>query len=155
MAAREGHHGLLEALLLAGVDPNAAMANGFTAADVARAEGDLRGAELIQVAAKFGPDAVHRRVLTVQGKWSQPDTLALSCTTLAGNVATTLEWPDAKPMSDMPSALIDAIRASGFQGLQEPLEPCTLSLLKPGGLGQSLDCQADAPSLSQQLGLLE
>lgn len=153
LAAQWGHHELLAVLMQGGAIPNYRSPDGRTAADVAKAHGDPDGAAMIQAVADLGLAALRRRVLTVKGSWASPDLLELNCTTLAGNVAATLMWPDSTPMSKLPQTVIDAVKASGFQGLQEPLEVYNLSLLKPGRRGVALNCQVKSHSLSKQLGL--
>lgn len=154
--AQWGFQDVLEMLLHGGANPNAVNRFGQTAADVATARGDVKSAAMIQAVARFGAEAaLRRRVLTVKGTRTSSETLELSCTTLAGNVAATVRWLDTAPLSSLPQAVIDAIKASGFKGLQEPVELCNLSLLKPGAGGQLLDCSDAAPSLCQQLGLTD
>lgn len=51
-------------------------------------------------------------------RWMKPLPVAkleLTLTTLAGNVAATLTWPDERPVEEFPSALRAAVRSSGFE----------------------------------------
>ena len=77
--------------------------------------------------------------------------MELTCHTIAGNVAATLQWPDDAPVNKLAEAIMAEVRSSGFTGLKEPFSLFNLRLLKPDG-GRVL-LGASSPSLPGQLGL--
>ena len=88
------------------------------------------------------------RVLTLRAQRASPGTLEITCSTMAGNVAATLQWPDESPVTGLAQAVIAAVRSS--HTLQEPLWVWNLRLLKADGtvaLGNS------SALLPEQLGL--
>ena len=96
-------------------------------------------------------DTTIPRILTVRAKRVSHNKLELTCTTIAGRVAATLQWPDDTPVCHLAHTTIGVLRSSGFTGLKEPLSVSNLRLVKPDGT--SLALGADAPSLSEQFGV--
>lgn len=180
-AAEFGHEEAVQMLLAAGGNPNAAAAYGDTPVHKAAEKGhggvvrillEGGGDPLIQgtqfafagkipldVAVHFGQTAIAEtlqaatepRVLTLRASRSPGEALALKCTTLVGNLAAELMWPEDAPASQLPRAVIAAVRHASFAGLREPLLPCNVRLVTPGGDGRVVDCGKEAPSLLEQL----
>ena len=92
-------------------------------------------------------------VLTVGAKSMGPDTMELTCTTIAGNVAATLHWPSDAPVENLTQAIFEAVESSGFDCPIKPLRLWNLRLSKPGQHGTLLALDTESPSLAQQLGL--
>lgn len=139
---------IVEILLLGGSDPTCRDQLGRTPFDLVRKESrdDMR----------FLKDAVElKRVLTVRAKVVEPTSLELTCTTLVGNVAATLCWPEDAPAVDLPKSIVAEIRKSRFTGLKEPLGPWNLVLVKPGPDASPLAVDRDSPSLKVQFGLVQ
>ena len=90
-------------------------------------------------------------VLTVWAENLGPDTLALTCTTIGGNVAATLQWPSDAPVENLAKAILEAVESSDFDCPVKPLRAWNLCLIGPDGT--QLTLATESPSLAQQLGL--
>ena len=101
--------------------------------------------------AALGEDAMIPRVLTVRANRASPGNIELTCSTIAGNVAATLQWPDDDPVDDLAEAIVAAVKSSGFTGLKEPLGVWNVRLLKPDA--NPLAPNEYSPSLLAQFGL--
>ena len=93
------------------------------------------------------------RVLTVSAERSSPGNSELTCCTIGGSVAATLQWPDDDPVFGLAEAIVAAMKSSGFTGLREPLWVWNLRLLKPDAIPLALG--KGSPSLLVQFGLAE
>ena len=82
-----------------------------------------------------------------------PDTMELTCRTIGGNVAATLQWPSDAPIENLAQAILEAVESSGFDCSIKPLRVWNLRLSKPGQDGTLLALDTDSPSLAEQLGL--
>ena len=81
-----------------------------------------------------GPQGAEGRlVLTVRAKSSGQGTIEMTCTTMGGNTAATLEWPSNDPPSSLAQAVVGAVESSGFDCKIKPLWPCHLSLITQDG----------------------
>ena len=99
---------------------------------------------------RWGQAAKFPRILTVRAQRAGPGNLELTCSTIGGSVAATLEWPDDAPVTGLAEAILAAVKSSGFTGLKEPLWVWNLRLLKPDGVELAGDAL-----LLEQFGLLE
>lgn len=176
--ARNAHFEVVQFLLEAGANPNAANDRGATALHGATIGGH---AEVVQALLNAGADPTHcdeeglsaealakdrpiiaqmvqdaqlPRVLTVKAQRVE-EGLELICTTLVGNVAAQICWPDDAPVSSLAQAIVRAVKEAGFTGLKEPLAEWNLRLVQPGALGALLALGPDAPALPEQYGLTE
>ena len=96
-----------------------------------------------------GEDAVRSLVLTVWAKNTGPD-MELTCTTIGGNVAATLQWRSDAPVENLAQAIVAAV-SSDFDC---PIKPLRAWNLRPIGQdGTQLAIAPGSPSLAQQLGL--
>ena len=95
-------------------------------------------------------DAVRPLVLTIWAENLGPDTMALCCTTIGGNVAATLQWPSDAPVENLAHAIVEAV-SSDFDCPIKPLRAWNLRLI--GQDGTQLALAPESPSLAQQLGL--
>ena len=91
-------------------------------------------------------------VLTVWARNVGPNTMEVTCTTIGGNVAATLQWPSDSPIENLLQATFEAVESSGFDCSIKPLRVWNLRLCKPGQ-HEMLALDAESPSLAQQLGL--
>lgn len=148
-ASAEGHVAAVTLLLSRGANPTLVNDEGETALDLAEQNGHRAVAGLLQDAMEV------KRVLTVRAKRATSNALELTCTTLVGNTAATIQWPDDMPMAELPVAIIKHVRTAGFTGLKEPLGTWNLCLIKPGGEGMPLAVGKEAPSLCEQYGLVD
>ena len=98
-----------------------------------------------------GEDAVRPLVLTTWAENLGPDTMALTCTTIGGNVAATLQWPSDAPVENLAQAIVAAVESSDFDCPIKPLRAWNLRLI--GQDGTQLAMAPESPSLAQQLGL--
>ena len=89
-------------------------------------------------------------VLTVWAGNFGPD-MELTCTTIGGNIAATLEWPSDAPVENLPLAIVTAVESSDFDCPIKPLQAWNLRLI--GQDGTQLAIAPGSPSLAQQLGL--
>lgn len=69
--------------------------------------------------------------------------------TMGGEVAATVTWPDENPVQELPFAVLEAIRSSGFQTPSPHLRASNLRLVLPQGA--LLDVSPRAVSLAEQL----
>ena len=90
-------------------------------------------------------------VLTVGAKSMGPDTMELTCTTIGGNVAATLQWRRDTPVENLAQAIVEAVESSDFDCPIKPLGAWNLRLIGPDGT--QLTLATESPSLAQQLGL--
>ena len=97
-----------------------------------------------------GEDAVRPFVLTIGAKSMGPDTMQLTCTTIGGNVAATLQWPSDAPVENLAQAIVAAV-SSDFNCPIKPLRAWNLRLI--GQDGTQITIAPETPSLAQQLGL--
>ena len=97
-----------------------------------------------------GEDAVRPLVLTIWAENLGPDTMALTCTTIGGNVAATLQWPSDAPVENLGKAIVEAV-SSDFDCPIKPLRAWNLRLI--GQDGTQLAMAPESPSLAQQLRL--
>lgn len=147
-AAEKGHGGVVRILLDGGGDPL-----------IQGTQFDFAGKIPLDVAVRFGQTAIAEtlqaamepRVLTLRASRCPGEALALACTTLVGNLAAELAWPEDAPVSQLPRTVIAAVRSAGFTGLREPLFPCNVRLVTPGGDGRVVACGQAAPPLLEQL----
>ena len=77
--------------------------------------------------------------------------MQLSCTTMGGNVAATLEWPIDAPASGLPQAIVAAVASSGFDCPIKSLGVWHLRLIGPDGTKLAL--AQGSPTLAEQLAL--
>lgn len=89
-------------------------------------------------------------VLQMQVEGDEETGWALSFRTMASTVAAVLNWSSERPAKELPEALFDAMRTSGFQLPDKHLRVYHLRILRPDG--QLLNVGDDAEPLSQQLG---
>ena len=89
-------------------------------------------------------------VLTVWAENLGPD-MELTCTTIGGNVAATLQRPSDAPVENLAQAIGAAVESSGFDCPIKPLRAWNLRLI--GQDGTQLTIAPGSPSLAQQLGL--
>ena len=89
-------------------------------------------------------------VLTVWADKLGPD-MELTCTTIGGNVAATLEWPIDAPVQNLAHSVIEAVASSSFDCSIKPLGAWNLRLI--GQDGTQITIAPDSPSLALQLGL--
>ena len=88
-------------------------------------------------------------VLTVWAKNVGPD-MELSCTTIGGNIAATLQWPRDAPVESLSQAIVASVESSDFNCPIKPLRAWNLRLI--GQDGTQLSIAPESPSLAQQLG---
>ena len=98
-----------------------------------------------------GEDAERPLVLTIWADNLCPDTMALTCTTIGGTVAATLQWPSDAPVENLAQAILEAVESSDFDCPIKPLRAWNLRLI--GQDGTQLTMAPESPSLAQQLGL--
>ena len=98
-----------------------------------------------------GEDAVRPLVLTVWARNVGPNTMELTCTTIGGNIAATLQWPSDAPVENLAQALLEAVESCDFDCPIKPLRAWNLRLI--GQHGTQLNIAPESPSLAQQLGL--
>ena len=89
-------------------------------------------------------------VLTVWAENLGPD-MELTCTTIGGNVAATLQWPSDAPIENLAQAIIAAVEGSDFDCPIKPVQALNLRLI--GQDGTPINIAPESPSLAQQLGL--
>ena len=87
-------------------------------------------------------------ILTVRAESTGPGALKLTCSTMGGNVAATLEWPSDAPTSGLANAIAAAVESSGFECPIKPLRAWNLRLLSQDGAQL-----APMSTLAEQLGL--
>ena len=92
-------------------------------------------------------------VLTVWARNVGPNIMELTCRTIGGNVAATLQWPSDAPVENLAQAIVEAVASSGFDCSIKPLRLWNVRLSKPGQHGTLLVLDTESPSLAQQLGL--
>ena len=90
-------------------------------------------------------------VLTIWAENLGPDTMALTCTTIGGNVAATLQWPSDAPVKNLAQAIVEAVESSDFDCPIKPLRAWNLRLIGPDGT--QLTLATESPSLALQLRL--
>ena len=90
-------------------------------------------------------------VLTIWADNMCPDTMALTCTTIGGTVAATLQWPRDAPVENLGQAILEEVESSDFDYPIKPLQAWNLRLI--GQDGTQLNIAPESPSLAQQLGL--
>ena len=98
-----------------------------------------------------GEDAVRPLVLTVWARNVCPNTMELTCTTIGGNIAATLQWSSDAPVENLAQAIVAAVESSGFDCSIKPLRVWNLRLV--GQDGTQITIAPETPSLAQQLGL--
>ena len=98
-----------------------------------------------------GEDAVRLLVLCVWDKNLGPDTMELTCTTIGGNVAATLQWPSDAPVENLAQAIVAAVQSTDFDCPIKPLRAWNLRLI--GQDGAQLNLAPESLGLAQQLGL--
>ena len=92
-------------------------------------------------------------VLTIWAENSGPETMQLTCSTVGGNVAATLQWPSDAPVQNLAQSIMEAVASSGFDCSIKPLGVWNHRLSKPGQHGTLLALGAESLSLAQKLGL--
>lgn len=142
-ASKKGHRSIVDFLVAAGADWGSPDDTGETAED--------KAPELFRGAKRQA--CMQIRVLTVRAVCSQDQMLELTCTTVGGRVAARLRWRADAPAWKLPSAVIDEVYRTGFDGLGRPLLCDNLRLLKADATKVAVDRQA--PSLAHQFGLME
>ena len=90
-------------------------------------------------------------VLTVWAKTLGPDTMELTCTTIGGNVAATLQWPSDAPVENLAQAIVAVVESSDFDCPIKTLRAWNLRLI--GQDGTQITIAPGSPSLALQLGL--
>ena len=96
-----------------------------------------------------GEDAVRPLVLTVWAENLGTD-MELTCTTIGGNIAATLQWSSDAPVENLAQAIVAAV-SSDFDCPIKPLRAWNLRLI--GQDGTQIIIAPESPSLAQQLGL--
>lgn len=141
-AARWGEKEIIALLLEAGADPTITDLEGNSAQSAAEQRGYQEAADLIGGAVE---------------EWTRPYILQVSCEeleqsleltfrTLGGNVAAVVAWDDAKPVQELPRAVLEALEDAEA----ELLRVSNLRLVTPSGA--VLDTSPGAPPLDEQLG---
>ena len=77
--------------------------------------------------------------------------MELTCRTMGGNVAATLQWPSDAPVENLAQAIVEAVESSDFDCPIKPLRAWNLRLI--GQDGAQFTVAPKSPSLAQQLGL--
>lgn len=147
LATVNGYSSTPRLLLQEGADPTILDDTGRSAADYARERATDEVVSLIQ---------------RHEEEWTRPFILqltcedvegeaAITCRTLGGNVAAAFQWTWEDPIHKLPSAVLEAVKSSGFRCPFEPLRVSNLRLVKPDG--ELLNICSDATSLASQMGI--
>lgn len=145
LAAKWGSLALAKCLLDHSADPTARGEDGETALDKAYEAGRDVMIELLQGALEAWTRQFVLQ-LTIEG--SVPE-VQLTCRTLAGNIAAVLPWNTERPVQELPGAVVDAVRASGFECPIQPLRVSNLRLVSQSGV--LLSTAPEAATLLEQV----
>lgn len=132
---------IVQMLLAAGADPRVKIRYGSRELEEALAHGNQELAALLRGAEE---EWTRPFVLQVSAACSE-----LTCRTMSGRVVATVTWPSDHPVQELPVAVLEAMRGSGFEATFQPLQVSNLRLVLPNG--QVLDTSQGAAPLEEQL----
>lgn len=140
-AALVGNVESVKTLLLADADPRAQSGDGETPADLARFS---RKEEVVVLLRGAEEEWNQSFLLQVSAQGAE-----LTFRTMAGNLAAELSWASERSVQEMPMAVLEAIRRSGFEAPLKPLRASNLKFVLPNGA--VLNTAPEAALLLEQL----